>query len=422
MTSAKQATEKSDEQKTIYVPYMCDHGYVLAAAMRAFHMRAEVLEPTSPETLEVGLTLCNGRECLPCLTTTGDLIHRAKQPDFDPKKAAFFMPTTTGSCRFGHYKVLQQNILEQEGIVGVEFISPSADNSYKGFGDRPDQLRLLIWQGAVATDLLIRLLHEYRPYEVNPGQTDEVYRQCLGLIVQATEAGGGKKLVEAMRQIARLFERIPIRRDDDRPRIGIVGEIYLRFNSYLNLDIARQVEQMGGEVRIASIIEWLYYTNWAYLRDPRTRSKPLEFLKMFLTDKYQRHVEHTLLKPVAHLLRHPEETPTSTLMENLMPYYHPDLSSEAILSMGSAIDFGKRGFAGIINVMPFSCMPGVITAGMAPRIRADLDNIPWLDISYDSQGGTNIKTRLEAFLYQATQFHRRKNGRSEDKGQRNNGA
>lgn len=409
MTTADQ----TDDRKMIYIPYMCDQGYMLAAAMRAFNMKVEVLEPTNTETLDVGLNFCIGRECLPCLTTTGDIVHRAKQPDFDPKKSAFFMPTTTGSCRFGNYNVLQQSILEQEGLYGIEFISPTADNSYKGFGERPAQLRLLIWQGAVASDLLIRLLHEHRPYEVNKGQTDQVYKQCLEILAQATEAGGGKKLVEAMRQVAKLFEGISLNCKEERPRIGIVGEIYLRFNSHVNLDIARQVEQMGGEVQIASIIEWLYYTNWAYLKDTRTYGKPIEFIKMYLTDKYQRHIEHSLLKPVAHLLKHPEETHTSILMENLMPYYHPDLSSEAILSMGSAIDFGRRDFAGIINVMPFSCMPGIITAGMAPRIRADLDNIPWLDISYDAQGGTNIKTRLEAFLYQAVQFKRRKMAHAE---------
>jgi predicted nucleotide-binding protein (sugar kinase/HSP70/actin superfamily) len=74
--------------------------------------------------------------------------------------------------------------------------------------------------------------------------------------------------------------------------------------------------------------------------------------------------------------------------------------------MGKAIDFIKNGAAGIINVMPFACMPGTITASIAPRIRADYNNVPWLDISYDTQGGTNIKTRLEAFMYQAEQFAR----------------
>lgn len=404
-TDANQARGKK-KIKRIYLPYMCDHGYALAAAMRAHNLPAEVLEPTNTDTLALGLHYCIGRECLPCLTTTGDILHRAQQPDFDPETSAIFMPTTTGSCRFGHYNVLQKTILDQEGLEGIEFLSPSATNSYQGFGDRPTQLRLLIWQGAVAIDLLIRLLHQYRPYEQHTGQTDQIYKQCLDRILVAIEEGGGKKLVEAMRYVAQQFEALPIDKSQQRPVIGIVGEIYLRFNFTVNMGLVRQVEALGGEAQIASIIEWLYYTNWDYKNTSRSEGKPLEYLKIIAADMYQRHLEHNLLKPVEHLLRHAHETHTSILMDNLMPYYHPDLASEAILSMGAAIDFGKRGFDGIINVMPFSCMPGIITAGMAPRIRADLNNIPWLDISYDAQGDTNIKTRLEAFLYQAIQFKR----------------
>ncbi len=76
------------------------------------------------------------------------------------------------------------------------------------------------------------------------------------------------------------------------------------------------------------------------------------------------------------------------------------------MTMGKAIEYAHDGFAGILNVMPFTCMPGLVSAGMAPRFRPDLHNIPWLDVSYDAQRGTNLNTRLEAFMYQAIEFHR----------------
>lgn len=400
-------TRRPQESKNVYIPYMCDHGYTLAAAMRAHNLPTEVLHPTTQETRDLGLSFCKGRECLPCITTTGDFLKRAQQPGFDPAQSAVFMPTTIGSCRFGCYNVLQKDILKEAGFGEIEILSPSAGNAYQGFGKNPSQLRMLMWQGIVATDLLHKLLHGHRPYEMDAGQTDQVYKQCLQQVVRATEAGGGKELVEAMRWTARQFERIAVDRKQRRPLIGLVGEIYLRFNTYVNLDLVRQVENLGGEVYIASTIEWLYYTNWNYKRKSWRMGRTRKYLKTHLTDMYQRYHEHNLVKPVEHLIKHPHETPTSVLMENLMPYYHPDLHSEAVLSLSSAIDFARREFCGILNVMPFSCMPGTITAGIAPRIRADLDYIPWLDISYEAQGETNLKTRLEAFMYQATQFMRR---------------
>jgi predicted nucleotide-binding protein (sugar kinase/HSP70/actin superfamily) len=273
----------------------------------------------------------------------------------------------------------------------------------------------LIWQGAVAIDLLYKLLHRFRPYERTPGQTDTIYQEAVQRITKAIEDGGGKRTIEEMKWIAKQFEGISVDRSQPRPRIGLVGEIYLRFNHHVNLELVRQVEQAGGEVQIASIAEWLYYTNWAHKRNSRAEGDTFRFIKTHITDKVQQFIDHQLIKTIDHLIDNAHDTSISELMDNLKPYYHPALHSEAILTMGASIDFAKRGFSGILNVMPFSCMPGTITAGMAPRIREDWDNIPWLDISYDAQEGTNIKTRLEAFMYQAMQYMRRKQREDKEK-------
>ena len=317
------------------------------------------------------------------------------------------MPTTAGPCRFGQYIALQRDILDRECLAEMEIISPNAENSYQRFGDTPTKLRQLVWQGTVAVDLLQKLLHEHRPYEVRQGQADQVYQQCLDRVVAAIKAGGGKALLEALKWTATQFEAIAIDRSEPRPLVGLVGEIYLRFNAYSNQDIIRQVETAGGEVLVASMMEWFYFTNWFFKTYTRFFGMYLDFFRTSLSDLYQLYQERKLLKPVAHLLRNPHEAPIAQVIENVRPYYEPFLATEAVLSMGKAIDFAQSGLCGILNIMPFSCMPGIITAGMAPRLRADLDDIPWLDVIYDAQEGTNINTRLEAFMYQAVQFQRR---------------
>jgi predicted nucleotide-binding protein (sugar kinase/HSP70/actin superfamily) len=97
-------------------------------------------------------------------------------------------------------------------------------------------------------------------------------------------------------------------------------------------------------------------------------------------------------------------------MRHTAKYMHPTVSTEAVLTVGKAVDLARHGVCGILNVLPFTCMPGIIAAGLSPRIRQDLDGIPWLDLSYDMQQSTNIQTRLEAFMYQAQHFQRRHNG------------
>jgi predicted nucleotide-binding protein (sugar kinase/HSP70/actin superfamily) len=404
-------TKQTQQKKRVYIPYMCDHGYALGAAMEAHGFVVEVLPPPDDETMTIGLELCKGKECLPCFTTTGDIIRRVRQPDFEPPNSVIMMPTTNGPCRFGQYLPLQQDILEQYGLDEVDFISPNAANSYQGFGDNPTKLRQLIWQGLVAIDMLERLLYEFRPYELNPGETDVLYQRCMTHVLDAVRAGGGKALINAMKWVAEQFEALPADRSQHRPVIGLVGEIYLRFNRYSNQNVIQRVEQAGGEVMVASMSEWIYFTNWCAKRMNWFTGKYFNFASMFLVDKYQEYQEHKVMKPIEHLLRNPHESSVHKLMAHIEPYYEPALATEAVMSLGRAIDYAKQGLSGIINVMPFSCMPGIITAGMAPRVRADLDHIPWLDISYDAQGGTNINTRLEAFMYQAIQYQRRTSGK-----------
>lgn len=392
--------------KTVYIAYMCDHCYVLAAGLEATGQPAMVLPKPDEETLAIGLSFCRGRECSPCLTVSGDMARLARNSDFDPERSILLMATTTGSCRFGQYVVLLHQIMEQLGMGAVEILSPSANDSY-GLGNDPLRARRLIWEGLVAVDLLQKLLHRYRPYELSPGATDVIYQSCLDQVVAATRAGGGKRLVAAMEAAAEAFAGLAVDDSNRRPLIGLVGEIYLRHNSFSNLEIIRRVEALGGEIELASMMEWFYYTNWGHAEDAWLLGMPVEWARTVLTDRYQRVLERRLARPVAHLLDHPYETPVARLMAHVQPYFSTVLANECLLSMGKTVELGRLGICGMINVMPFACMPGTITAGMAPRIRGDFDGLPWLDIAFDAQGGTNITTRMEAFMYQAAERRRR---------------
>ena len=129
---------------TIFIPYMCDHFYALAAAMEYHRLNAVVLPPPDRESLSIGLSNCRGRECLPCIYTTGDIIRQIKQPDFDPATSVFLMPTGQGPCRFGQYLPLQRELTNRLGVGEIQFGAPSGENSYQGFGENPMALRTLI--------------------------------------------------------------------------------------------------------------------------------------------------------------------------------------------------------------------------------------------------------------------------------------
>lgn len=394
-------------KRITFIPHMGDHAHALAAAMRHHGMEAEVLPPSDDRSLGLGLRVCGGRECLPAFLSLGDILRRTQEPDFDPEVMSFYLPTSCGPCRFGQYSLLLRDTLEERGLGHVQVFSPSTANSFQGFGERPRQLRQLAWKGLVAVDLLMRLRLEHRPYETEPGGADALYEEGLSKAMLAVEEGAGKPLAATLRRAADGFASLPQERAKPRPVVGIVGEVYVRWNAYSNRNLVAQVESLGGEVLVASMAELIYFITFRMKEVARAAGKPRDLFQALLVDGFQKTAEHRLLAEVRHALRRPEESSSGRIARAIQPYYDATLGTEAVLTMGRAIEYAREGVHGILNVLPFSCMPGVISGGMAPRIRRDLEYIPWLDLPYDAQKETNIRTRLEAFMHQAEEFRRR---------------
>nr|MQY80619.1 CoA activase [Dehalococcoidia bacterium] len=114
----------------IYLPYMIDHGYVLAAAMRHCGVDAEPLPPSDELTLGTGRKYTTGKECYPSIITTGDIVKKTLAPDFDAEHAAFFMPTASGPCRFGQYNKLHRLVLDKLGLQQVPMLVFDQTNGY----------------------------------------------------------------------------------------------------------------------------------------------------------------------------------------------------------------------------------------------------------------------------------------------------
>lgn len=394
-------------QRTVYLPCMSDHAFTVAAAMRRFGVAAEVLPPPTPESMAQGLALCRGRECLPCFLCVGDLLRKCREPGFDPSGAVFFMPTGTGPCRFGQYNVLQKAILAQEGYPGAEIVSPSTADSYALFGTDPVGLRKLAWQAIVSVDLLTKVLLEHRPYEVFAGTADKAYRAGLADVVAAVEAGGGDAMVDALWRAAQRFAALHVRRGEERPLIVVIGELYLMLNAQSNLGIVRAVEEAGGEVLQGTFSDWIHYVDWRRKDLSLRFHQYRNFLGGWISDVYQSWIERRFTAPLRGVLRHPPEASVSEAVKLLEPCFEPVLGTEAVLTMARVLDLSRHGIAGVVNVLPFSCMPGTVVSCMAPRLREHMNGVPWLDVAFDGQEETNLHTRLEAFMHQSFQYHRR---------------
>ena len=406
--SSRREKAKTDRTKKIYIPYMCDHSFAVAAAFKACGVDADVFPESDEETLYWGRKLTSGKECYPCILTTGDMVKLVKDPHFDHQRAAFFMPSGNGPCRFGQYHRFHRLVLDDLGFHHIPIYSPNQDETlYSDLGIMGSQFTRLGWQGIVAVDLLMKKLLETRPYEKEKGKTDQIYQESLKRLCEAILKGGD--LEEALQQGIEGFNQIEVDGLGKKPLIGIVGEIFVRLNRFANENVIRKIEQFGGEAWIAPLTEWILYVNTiAKKRSLKNRSFS-NLLKVFLTDHYQKKDEHHLEEVFKDHLRNFGEPRTKSIFRNAKPYLDSSFEGEAILSVGKTIDFAKRGASGIVNIMPFTCMPGTIVSTLLKRYREENNNIPILNMAYDGQEQTNTLTRLEAFMYQAREFQNRKN-------------
>jgi predicted nucleotide-binding protein (sugar kinase/HSP70/actin superfamily) len=196
-----------------------------------------------------------------------------------------------------------------------------------------------------------------------------------------------------------------------KPFIGMVGEIYTRANKFANENVVLEVEALGGEAWMPPISEWILYTNHTAVWRAIRRRKFSNLLQLRLTNRVQNKLEHELEKVFKGSLRNHGEPTIPTTLKNAHPYLHPSFEGEAILSLGKAKDYWNKGACGLINIMPFTCMPGTIVNALLKRFREDHQNIPFLNLSYDGQEQTNTRTRLEAFMYQVHQVQTTKKKR-----------
>ncbi len=393
-----------------YVPYMGDSSYGLAAALRAYGQPAEVMPLADEAALIDGRSYTSGKECLPCAITTGDMLKVVKSEGFEPKKTAFFMPTAGGPCRFGMYNCLQRQVLRYVDCEDAAVIAPNQDSSfYTEFAKiagvkSTTQFSKDLWVSVVGLDLLRKLILRLRPFAVDSKGAEHLYRDCIRRWEEAVERRSSLSELRALLgDFAEDFSSLELDQTAAKPRVGIVGEIYVRSHPFANDNVIGRLEALGAVCDLASLAEWIYYTNFTRARMARRKGQWKNLLTNLIQNYIQRKIEKSLAKPLEKKFGLLAEEPVEKTLEMASPYIHNTFEGEAILSVGKTIEYYHQGVGGVVNVMPFTCMPSTIVSTQTRRISADCDDMPILNLSFDGQEDSTLTTRLEAFVEQVRQ-------------------
>jgi len=404
--------------RRLHLPRMSDCGAeALAAAFRSVGLDATVLPPPDSRTLELGALYLNGDECLPAKVTLGDFLKIIQAPGFRPEKAAFFMPKTEGPCRLGQYAPQIRSLLRRLGHPDVLLVSPTDGDGYREAGAYAPKLMRTAWSAVVSSDLLVKLLLKTRPYERTAGDADEAYaisrRELCSALEKPTPSPRGQLggLSNTLIRIRDRFRAVPAHYESGRLLIGIQGEIFCRMEEFSNGFIIRRLEACGAEAWLSDLSEWIWYCNSAEEQHLRHggRRLSLAMLKAKLRDHVQRTDQHALHRLFSVDLEGYEEPEcTRDIFRAGTPYLpHTCTEGEMVLSAGKADHFFRRGVDGILDVSPFSCMNGIVSEALYPRLSQDHAGLPIKNVYVDGTG-RDLTSELEIFLELARTYQRSK--------------
>jgi predicted nucleotide-binding protein (sugar kinase/HSP70/actin superfamily) len=402
--------------RTLYLPRMPYGGSrLLGAALQSIGVDTRVTPESDARTLELGSRLTSGDECYPQKVVMGDLMKIVVDEGRDPKTVAFMMPTANGPCRFGQYVALQRQVLDEMGYGDVAILSLTSADGYAGIGDRARELVQTGWRAVVVNDILMKLLLKTRPHEVKAGQTDVVYLQALDTMCAVVSRPGvshAERLADlksGLERVKRAFQAIPVR-DEERPLIGVVGEIFCRLNTFSNEELIRRIEAQGGECWLAGVGEWIWYTTEERFRRYREERHRLskDWIKAFITKQIQQRDEDALMEGFRNVLRGYEEPHVTHILDLAKPYLpQSGAMGEMVLSTGGTVFFYEKGADGVVDISPFTCMNGIVTEAIYPKISRDHDHFP-IRVFYFDGTQSDLDRDVGIFLELARTYKRRK--------------
>jgi predicted CoA-substrate-specific enzyme activase len=394
--------------RTLLVPYMSPHAEVIGASMQGYGVKALVLPEPDSRVLHYADKVTSGVECLPFRVTLGSFLQFYYENGHDTSKAAAFMASAYGPCRLGHYAGEQLRVFQDLGLDLPMFASVS-NNGYRDMqiGSRREVIQFvqLAWKGCVAADILQKLLWRSRPYEKEPGSADRLFRSYLDLVnSNLKEAKPIKGIISrATSEFKDLIDPSLPR----RPLVGINGEIFLRSNDFSNQDLVRRCEEVGLEVIVSPMAEWMKYVSRRNVEDA-VHDKSLRRMVMnVILERLQERMERTVESECAGFVE--SDPPTRELLQYSRRWLSSRCGSEAVLSIGSGVEWMENPhFAGVVSVMPHGCMPGGIVAAMSERFSA-IHKKPWINVTYDGILESANLTRIQNFA-EIIRFCRRTDG------------
>lgn len=415
-------TENERKNHTIIFPQMSPtHFGMFEAALRANGYNALLLESVTPEDVEAGLKSVNNDACYPSIIVTGQLIHAFTSGRVDPNNTSVMITQTGGGCRATNYIAFLRKALKDAGYGNVPVISLNISGleGNPGFKLTPKLVDSLC-KAAVWGDLLMALTMRIRPYEVNKGETNEVYHKWLDKLYNAIASNDRKntKLKKTVDRIFADFDAIEIDESIKKPRVGVVGEILVKFHPGANNNIVHVIESEGGEAVMPGIADFMLYClyNSNFKKDNlggKSATAALCNIGIWAIESYRKHIVKLMQANPKFKDRAPKHIKDiASGAKSVLQLGHT--TGEGWFLTGEMIELIESGVPNIVCVQPFACLPNHVTGkGMIKELRRQFPQSNIVAVDYDP-GASEVNQLNRIKLMMAVAFENLENSQSSE--------
>lgn len=385
-----QFTEEMRENYTILCPQMSPiHFEILQPAFNSCGYNFEVLNNDNRRSIDTGLKYVNNDACYPSLLVVGQIMDALTSGKYDVDKVAVIMTQTGGGCRATNYVGFIRRALEKAGMPQVPVISLNLNGMETNPGFKLDaNLMLRAAVGAEFGDIFMRCVYRMRPYEAVPGSVNKLHDEWLERIIKFVTAKHINliKFNKMCRQMIRDFDNIPTL-DIKKPRVGIVGEILVKFSPAGNNHLVELLESEGAEPVVPDLIDFMLYCfyNQIYKAEQLgTSKKAARLSKLGIWA-----IEHLLRGAAADELKKSRHFDPPTSIYKIVEYAEPIVSignqtGEGWFLTGEMVELIHENVPNIVCTQPFACLPNhVVGKGVIKALRKAYPESNIVAIDYD---------------------------------------
>ncbi len=391
-------TKEMKKDYTILCPQMAPiHFELLETAMRTAGYNLVLLRECTQKTVETGLKYVNNDACYPSILVTGQMIEALESGKYDPNKTALIMSQTGGGCRATNYIGFIRKALKDAGYPNIPVISFNVVGMEKvpGFKLTIPLLEKLL-RGVLYGDLLQKMLTKNRAYEKNKGETQALFDKWMEKCKEILKNGNSKEFKQSIYDIVNDFEKIEIDTSIEKPKVGIVGEVLIKYHPFGNNFVADLLEKEGAEVVLPDFMGFIKFM----------ATHKVTFNSLLRTNPIVAKISKAAISLIDILEKDSKEALEKSKKDYLPPcnIWHLENTVKDILSIGNQtgegwfltaemIEYIEHGIPNIICVQPFACLPNhVVGKGVIKTIREKYPNANISPVDYDPGASESNQT------------------------------